>query len=998
MGVGLFLVLLVLPLSVWSDSRSFELRYFSDSSLANGETDFKGPTAVFDTEQRVEFLHQYAEAAKRFFNDPQLNTKVVTQAEVSDFLNKLKPQPKPKVRERISLDDWNYLGYKEGQSQQSIARLNVGSLREGVDLNEGSLRFATDEGIDFDFKRQGWRATLTWRAQVPASDRRVSFKLSDRGKIPVATIGFGSNGNFFYHTADQRIVELEKYEPKRWYSFRLELDFVAPNFKTDVVRYNLYIDGKRVADYVPMERVREAGVQYVYNFSSVPGFNRFSIKAYDGVRVDDIWGVGYHKTGREACPYYPETYLDQNFEIKPDIQGWAHIDYDDSFWQRGEYPIIHGTERYAEEDLYLRKKVKVGDFEKAYLNIETVDPGGELWVNGQVIKIIHNRHPQKIDVTRFLKKHSVNLIGIKVNHFYLTEQVGEMMLHSYLDYSLGWFAGRASLDLVKHQHVSDAFLYTESIGEEWAHLKTRITFKNDHWLSFRGDVIIKLTPWFPSETTSPSYEFSLPVVLTVGSDSIEHSFKLENPMLWSPETPNLYKIEVSLNDASGHTIDDYVFTTGIRTVDQKGGSFRLNNQVVMANGAQIMGFRGPAEKLALWNRCTPDDWVAKELMMVKAMNGNLLRIHSHGWEFPARGINDPRYAEMADQMGMMLIWCPTAWIRTGRGWGDVDFEGFPKYIRQVYNHPSIIIWEAANHTQQFKTRDSTESDLYCEKVHEMIHPVDPSRLISYNSFIKHFHYGNDLGTVDHEGNAIQASWAWTAPRVTRGNQDHPTGYGKTWDRLREYPGEYRQDFLDSKERAYFNFEHQESIGQPNWSLVKGKPWYRVHSYEWGYDEGSIGRRLSLDEWQESQAWQAFSAWEAMKKLRYLDYDGFSWCCLHGGANSGTYKKPLIDMLDHAKLAFWVNRMVFQKTVAGSHNVDVVYGPEDMIRPVIIHWGDARTAELTVNLKSIDGKVLLSREYRNVELTGGRSAVVLEPFQPELLEEGYYLIEYSTKFI
>ena len=51
----------------------------------------------------------------------------------------------------------------------------------------------------------------------------------------------------------------------------------------------------------------------------------------------------------------------------------------------------------------------------------------------------------------------------------------------------------------------------------------------------------------------------------------------------------------------------------------------------------------------------------------------------------------------------------------------------------------------------------------------------------------------------------------------------------------------------------------------------------------------------------------------------------------------TYKKPLIDFMDHAKLAFWTNKMIFQPTVAGSHNVDVVYGPEDAITPVVMQY-------------------------------------------------------------
>ncbi len=373
----------------------------------------------------------------------------------------------------------------------------------------------------------------------------------------------------------------------------------------------------------------------------------------------------------------------------------------------------------------------------------------------------------------------------------------------------------------------------------------------------------------------------------------------------------------------------------------------------------------------------------------------MLRIHAHQWQFPARGINDPRYAEMADQLGIMLIWCPTAWIRTGRGWGDIDFDGFPKYVRQVYNHPSVVVWEAANHTQSFKSIDVTESNLYCEKVYNTINPVDPSRIISYNSFIRHLHYGNDEGTIDQEGNAIDPTWAWTAPGVTRGNQDSPTGYGKEWTVLRNYPGEYRQSFLDSEERAYFNFEHQESMAQPNWNLVKGKPWYNLHSYEWYYDEGSIGRKLNTGEWQVSQAWQAFGAWEAMKKMRYLDYDGFSWCSLHGGANSATYKKPLIDFMDHAKLAYWANKMVFQKTVAGSHNVDVVYGPEDKLEPVIMHWGEAMDVLLLVEIKDLQNKVLETKTFDNIHLQKGRHAYNLDSFRPELENKRYYVIEYTV---
>src|SRR5690606_4259467 len=60
------------------------------------------------------------------------------------------------------------------------------------------------------------------------------------------------------------------------------------------------------------------------------------------------------------------------------------------------------------------------------------------------------------------------------------------------------------------------------------------------------------------------------------------------------------------------------------------------------------------------------------------------------------------------------------------------------------------------------------------------------------------------------------------------------------------------------------------------------------------------RELRFEEWELSQAWQAFSAYEAIRKKRWLGYDGFAWCTLRGGGNNGTYMKPLTDYYGTAR--------------------------------------------------------------------------------------------------
>ena len=976
-------------------SRSFEMRYITGDPAANGETDFFGETQYFDNEQRVEFLRQYASYASEYFNDPGFNTVVAPDEQVDSVMRNLKPQPLPAIRKRLVLDEWKWLGYREGQHEEQVYRLQRWKDDGDFDTGNGYLEFVNHADAEFRFRQQGWRYTAMWEMRLEEAGREAAVVFSDKGIVTAMQTGIDREGNFFYTTANNEKVTAGLFTPGAWHRFRVEFDMAAFTRGRDYVRYNLYIDDELVADFVPMQRSR-TGVAYSPVLNSIAFVDQMNITGGPGLSVANIWGVGYHPTGRKSYPYTTETFLDENFRAKPAIEGWSSMQYDDSEWFSDRLPIAHGSERHSRENIYLRKVIEAGNINKAMLHIETLSPGGKIWVNGKIAKVIDNRHPVRVDIAPYLKENSENILAVEVDYFYLQEGLGEMMPHTSLDYNVGWFAGRMWLDFIDYTSIDDVFVYTSELGNGKAVLDLRSTVNHTGYLSFRGEAEYRVTPWFPEESDRVVARGTFPVVVGHGKQTFSEEIVIENPDLWWPDAPHLYKVQLILKDNldNDRAVDDYVVTTGIRTVDQQGGRFRLNGEVYMLNGSQIFGFRSPIEEMMKWIFCPPSHWYVRELLQIRNMHGNMLRIHVHAYDHPSGNTNDPRLPEIADQMGVMLMWATPAWVRTGMGWGHIDWEGLPEYMRQVYNHPSIVMWEIANHTQSFRERDITESDLYMEKAYTTVSEIDLSRLISYNSFIRHFHYWNDEGTIDYRGNPIEnPSPFWTAPMVTRGNQDALTGYSNNWTRLRQWPDTYTRNFLESTERAYFNFEHEESIGQDNWDLVKGKPWYHLHSYEWGYDEGTIGRRLTLDEWKESQAWQAFSSWESMKKQRMLNYDGFSWCNLHGGPNSVTYKKPLIDFHGHAKLGYWTNKMVFQKTVAGSADVNVVYGPEDLIKPLIIHWGEEKTVNLTVRVKLPDNTVIREMSYNGIELPAGRESVLLEAFSPGTEEDGHYVIEY-----
>lgn len=966
---GTLVIFLIFSTQVYAQeiSKSFELRYFKNDTSANGITDFHGETEVFNTEQRIAFLHQYGKIASAFFNDAELNKKVVSSEEKQTFLKQFKPQPKPGIRKTVDTETWKWAAGNENEQKEKSVQLAQWETENGVQIINGQLLFNKNNiSIEDSIPLQKWRFSFQWDF-ISYKKQPFTFSLSN-GQEVALNVGVNKNGEIYYSSGENIIISIP-YKTGQTAHYKVEVDLINN-------AYNFFIDNNLVADFVPLTS------------KEIVQINHLSFLGSRELALDNILGISYKPQNVKSSPYTMQTFINENFE--PDLQtkGWMLPEYDDTAWNETTLPKVHGGERFAGESLYLRKKVSIGEYRRAVLNVETIDPGGEIYINGNMVEVVRNRHPVQLDITNYLIQNAENIIAFRVNPNIVSVRMG----HAPSDLNVGWFLGRVNLELTNETFINEVLVNANSVNNP-ALMRNKIEIVNEKIKDFSGSVHIKYYPWFPDESETAVVDTVIPVKIRATSRiSLDQIIQLKNPELWTPNNPFLYKIIATLTDENQVPLDDYVITTGVRTIGQEGGTFRLNGQPAMLNGAQIMGYRMPVDKLAKWNLCPPDSVLAEEIMMIKNMNGNLLRVHIHSEMYKPNGVNDPRIAEMCDQLGIMSIWQTPAWIRTG-GWWNVDFEGYPKYMKQVYNHPSIVMWEVTNHPWAASPYTVQQSNAFYKKVFETVYPVDQSRLISPASHNIVFSFENDKGTIDDKGNTVQAVPEYTAHQVTRGNQDSFTGYGKKWDVIRKIPSDFHKNFLDSPDRAYFNFEHEESTSQPNWSLMKGKPWYQIPSYEWDYDKGSIGRRLQYDEWLESQAWQAFSAWESMKKQRMADYDGFSWCNLHGGPNMGTYRKPIIDCLGHAKLAFYANKMIFQKVVAGSNNVDVVYGPSDKIQPVIMNLGEEKKVNIEIRLNDLENNVIDKITQTDVYLPSGRTFTQLPAFKPDIKNEGYFIIEY-----
>ncbi len=674
MKIRIILLLFLVGSTTFSQTfNSFELRYFTGDTSANGLTDFKGPDEMMDTPRRIRFLDDYTAYASRFFGDPDLDRNLVSETEIQDLLKGIKPQPLTKVRKTIRLNGWKAYGYKEGEEETKGVQLaewqnSGGIIREGrFELNNNSMTRRTD--------------SVTWRFKfevgiflTPGS--KCSFILgngNDRSVVAVLKereIRLGSGGDTIQMSA----------EMKGWKALSVEGDFTEK-------RYNFYLDGKRLQYFIPMT---DTGTNAI---------TQLEIKSEGRVSLDDVHFFNFIPTSDVRKPYYMTVPVDENFEAKPAPDGWQKPGFDDSSWEEVDMPSAHGGLREAGESYYLRKKVYIGNEERAILETETVDPGGEIWVNGQVVAVIGNRRPVSLDITKYVKKNSDNLIAIKVNPY----KSGLPTLHAPTDLNIGWFLGRTNLLLGSRCTIEEVNVHTEAIGAK-AVQANQIVLQFPAEDYFTGSLEINYYPWYPEEGARvASIEKAVEV-----RPHIENHYDMEvevpSPALWDCQTPNLYRVEVILKDQDGQPVDDYVTTTGIRTVSQGEGNFYMNGKPAMLNGAQIMGFRTPVETMAKYARCARWPTIAEEMLMVQKMGANLLRMHVHAVKDTTSGINDPRYAELADQMGIVLIWTTAGWIREGEAW-NIDFDGYPEYMKQVYNHPAIVIWEAGNHPNHFNNTE-----------------------------------------------------------------------------------------------------------------------------------------------------------------------------------------------------------------------------------------------------------------------------------------------------
>ncbi|MHA1887409.1 MAG: glycoside hydrolase family 2 protein [Promethearchaeota archaeon] len=237
------------------------------------------------------------------------------------------------------------------------------------------------------------------------------------------------------------------------------------------------------------------------------------------------------------------------------------------------------------------------------------------------------------------------------------------------------------------------------------------------------DEIIDLETYFSSESKNflkrlnrkERKENKKHQYLDLDADSKDYNtlfhIDIQNPSLWTPDTPDLYLIKLHLNGID----EDKEVRFGIRQIEVKKGQIILNNRPIRLIGAAIR------DEKNLHGMDYLNEIYRRDILRLKSLGMNTL--------YPSYYPHVPSLLDLADEEGI-LIFSEIPMVKNIRLHDSKTRKLAMKMIYQMinrdYNHPSVILWIIGNEIDTFSyfSRRFLSDLIYYTK------HWDPSRLIS----------------------------------------------------------------------------------------------------------------------------------------------------------------------------------------------------------------------------------------------------------------------------
>ncbi|MBE5800762.1 MAG: DUF4981 domain-containing protein [Clostridiales bacterium] len=333
------------------------------------------------------------------------------------------------------------------------------------------------------------------------------------------------------------------------------------------------------------------------------------------------------------------------------------------------------------------------------------------WINGQFIGYGEDGFtPSHYDITDALHE-GENLLAVQVYRYasccWLEDQDFWRFSGIFRDVTLSAQPKAHVRDIHVRTELSDAF--------DLAQVQACVD------VSLQDNTSAQLTAQLLDGTGKAVFEACC---LPVDSNPVTLAMPVENPLLWSAETPNLYTLRLTLTDAAGEVLEIAQTDVGLRRVEIRNSQVLLNGKRLLIHGTNRHEFCAEA------GRAITKEHMLEDIRQIKRHNINAVRT-SH---YP----NNSLWYKLCDRYGIYLI--DEANMETHGSWqnpgnaaygpvpGD-DLYWLPAVLDRARsmqerdkNHPSVLIWSCGN--------ESFGGSVIREMSRQM-RAFDPSRPVHY---------------------------------------------------------------------------------------------------------------------------------------------------------------------------------------------------------------------------------------------------------------------------
>ena len=198
-----------------------------------------------------------------------------------------------------------------------------------------------------------------------------------------------------------------------------------------------------------------------------------------------------------------------------------------------------------------------------------------------------------------------------------------------------------------------------------------------------------------------------------GVAAFTDTLRIGKPQLWSPRTPNLYKVHFTVT-ANGKKVSGYDLHSGIRSIKVSNGKLVLNGQPLQLRGVGLHE-DSKSQGFAI------DDARREELLKdAKELGATVIRTH-----YPLH----PYTHELADKLGL-LIWSevPVYAVKTQylklKSVRRLATKELGKNIAANENHPSVMLWSIGN---ELSSQPGPVQNAYIKSAANFAHEMDPTR-------------------------------------------------------------------------------------------------------------------------------------------------------------------------------------------------------------------------------------------------------------------------------